>query len=398
MDADTRRHESGETVAPRAPATGADSLAWRAVGRTDRASGPVRLELAAADTLPGATTGPGLDALLAGSAALTAAELELGDLTTELDPAALRAAGRINVHLDAAWAGELRLATEAPLLDLVLAAGPQPVATGPEALLGTSLARALELGIDREGVDVSLLRDAAGPLEDLLALLPAWDDGLAPRLRLDSDVLQLVRTTWRLLHVTHQAWFAARNRAVGGDPRQVLPHPVDTWARQLAARAPAVIERVHILRTLEGSEEELGQLVKHHFTWAGSSDREGFATWLEGRIAAPIETVVSLVDPGATELAVRLEPHLPELHTEDDVADAVDAVGSYLEAWLQTDAGLLARLHRELHLASDAWAWRRVALDEDRTDWTVADAVAAARAAAVALGVAELAGSLADPA
>ncbi len=97
-----------------------------------------------------------------------------------------------------------------------------------------------------------------------------------------------------------------------------------------------------------------------------------------------------MIDPAASDLARRLDPHVPELEDEDDVRDAVEAVTGYLEAWLQTDAGLLARLHRELHVASDAWSWRRVGLSGEDGDWAVADVAGAAHAAAAALDAEDL--------
>ncbi len=391
----------GETGPPAGLATG---LTWRAVGADEPGSGPRWLELATLDPgigpvgAPGLSVpGPGLDALIVSSAAVTAADLGLDDLTPGLDTSAREATRRLHAHVDLAWASELGIATESPLLDRVLADGEFRLPRGEEAALGAALARALERGNHSDGVEVSLFRDAAGPLEDLLADLPTWDDGLAPRLVFDREVLQLCRVAWRLLHVTHQAWFAACNRTVGGAPRRLLQHPVDAWARQLATHASAVVARVHVQRSHEDSEDELGALVNEHFTWATAADGDGFRDWLQGRILTPVETVLAVADPGATDLAVHLEPYLPVLETEDDVADAIDAVGTYLGAWLMTDAGLLARLHRELHLASDNWAWRRVVVPGGITEWSVADVGVAAQTAATALDVEELLRPHADP-
>lgn len=377
-------------------ADGAHTLAWRAVG-AEPLGGPRRLKLATPRLDSGAAPpdlsrpGPGLDALFAASAAVAAADLGVGDPLVGLGAEAREQCRRVGLYVDAAWATDLGLATDSPLLQRLVSAGPPlDPPPGPEAALGAAIARALENGMSRGCVDVALLRDASGPLEDLLVSLPGWGEGLLPRLTLDADVLQLVRIAWRLLHVTHQAWFGARNRELDGDSRAVLHHPVETWARQLPRTAAEVVERLHVHRSFEGSDDAIRDLVKQHFTWAADADRDGFATWLEATLTGPVQTILAVVDPPASELARLLEPYLPELEDEADVADVTDEVTAYFEAWLQTDAGLLARLQRELHLASDAWAWRGVPLAGADTQWCVADVSGAASAAAAALDASEL--------
>lgn len=373
---------------------GSRTLAWRALG-ADEGDGPQRLKLATPRLDGGqpdrSRPGPGLDALLAASASVAAADLGVGDPLVGLDAAAREQCRRVALYVDAAWATDLGLASDSPLLQRLGSVGSQlDPPPGIEAAFGAALARALERGISRGCIDVSLLREAAGPLEELLAALPAWGDGLVPRLVLDTDVLQLVRVAWRLLHVSHQTWFAAHNREVAGEPRHVLHHPVEAWARQLPRTAAAVVERLHVRRSFEGSDDDIRHLVKQHFTWAADADREGFATWLDCTISGPVQTILALVDPGASELAALLEPHLPELEDESDVLDVTDTVTGYLEAWLQTDAGLLARLHRELQVAADTWQWRRTRVPAADTQWCVADVSEAATTAAAALDASEL--------
>jgi len=235
-----------------------------------------------------------------------------------------------------------------------------------EQNLRSALGYALPRTADADRYNFLALEPLAGDIDKFTDSLDEFGFGLAPNLRLSSDVRRMLEGVWHLVYGAQLTRIAEHNRAVGGDPEKIRRHPFDDHALQCFAHLPpAVIDRVHLLRTLDGAADELGQHVFDSFMFAGDDARARFSGWLNERVASPLASLMEATSSLAQAMAEELLPVLVEFESGEDIESAKAWILEYLAAWVLSDAGLVFRLLFALKLQADSDFWDALAISAE---------------------------------
>jgi len=317
----------------------------------------------------------GLGGLVSATGVLGIANVALGAVnlgvslkTLQVVKETLQVVKRIDRKLDAVLIG---LSDQRRQLDEVNRRLARVDINTAEQNLRSALKPALENSVTGEFVDLASLSTIEGDLEKFIESLDDWFYGSNPGLRFSSDIRHMLTCAWRLFYVANAELIARHNCAVNGDPMSIEPHPIKQIMETSADLADGVLARICLDQVFEGAPKELGKLVAKHFFFADGSDKRRYRSWLETRIVEPIRGVLLASNPSMSAMADLLAPYVPEIEEPDDVETAEDFVRSYIEGWLETDAGLLFRLLCEIGLAADSDYWAGLIVDEPR--WLTAD-------------------------
>ena len=227
-----------------------------------------------------------------------------------------------------------------------------------EQNLRASLQYALSRATLSDGFDFEALGSLDHDLDKFTDSFDQWGYGLAPNLRLSTDLRASLNGIWHLLYGTQLSLIAAHNRAVGGDPERCKRHPMDDFVLSALGRLPiTIIDRLHIVRVIRDASEALGAVVVADFTFAGEAERHGYANWLRSGLTADVEPIFTATDWLSSALAELIDPAIEEITTDGDVATAQNWLIQYLRAWLMSDAGLIFRLQWALEVNVDADFW-----------------------------------------
>ncbi|WP_183096203.1 hypothetical protein [Nocardioides stalactiti] len=300
-----------------------------------------------------------LPSLLALTGGAELVDLGLGVVNLGLSVATLETARRLERKVDAIWA---RLDEQSERLDAIAIRLKRVDVNVAENNLRSALRHSLARSITPDGVDFSPFEVVANDVDKFTDSLDGWGYGLAPNLKLSSDVRSMLNAIWRLLYGAQASLIAAHNQYVHGDPDQVLIHPMmDAQNLILSGFPPSIVDRIAVLQVAGGAGKELGKMVNVQFYWAGSREKKQYAAWFRDRVFEPIEARLEAAHPLASAIADLLAPS-HEVVSEEALRAALDDAHQYLIDWQSTDAGLVWRCEVVLALNRDLEFWESLEL------------------------------------
>ena len=316
-----------------------------------------------------ATGGGPVPGMFSLTGAVELLDLGVGVANLGLTAATLAAVRRVERKVDQLWLETQYQTTQLQEVTRCLSRVDVNVA---EQNLREALRYVLPRSATAKGFDFDVMDPLVEDIDKFTDSLGGWGYGLAPNLRLSTDVRAMLTGIWHVVHGAQLSLISVHNQQANGDPDQCKQHPLDGEMTALLSRLPhTVVDRLHIVRALSGAAQELGDKVYSEFTFAGESDRKRYADWVRDGLGGEINAILAATDPLSSALAEMVEPFVKTITTDEDVEEVQQWLLNYLAAWSMSDAGLLFRTEVALQVNRDADYWSCLSLGEKPSHFTV---------------------------